>query len=61
MHWLVDMTIVIQLLEINNCSVIVDGSFFSEHPEYISAHWKFIYNKKVVGSRSFVVKVLMYL
>ena len=47
--WLVETAIVLQMLESNQCSAIVDGSFFPAYPEFISAHWKFIYNKKIVG------------
>jgi len=59
--WLVETAIVLQMLESNQCSAIVDGSFFPAHPEFISAHWKFIYNKKIVGQGGFVAKVQSHL
>jgi len=59
--WLVETAIVLQMLESNKCSAIVDGSFFPAHPEFISAHWKFIYNKKIIGQGGFVAKVQSHL
>ena len=59
--WLVETAIVLQMLESNEYSAIVDGSFFLVHPEFISAHWKFIYNKKIIGQGSFVAKVQPHL
>ena len=59
--WLVETAIVLQMLESNKCLAIVDGSFFPAHPEFISAHWKFIYNKKIIGQGGFVAKVQSYL
>ena len=47
--WLVETDIVLQMLESNKCLAIVDGSFFLAYPEFISAHWKFIYKKKIIG------------
>ena len=51
----------LQMLESNKCLVIVDGPFFPAHPEFISAYWKFIYNKKIIGQGGFVAKVQSYL
>ena len=56
-----EIAIMLQMLESNKCSAIVDGSFFPAHPEFISAHWKFIYNKKIIGQDSFVAKVKSHL
>ena len=36
---------------------VVDGSFFLEHLEYISAHWKFIHRKKIIGQGQVIAKV----
>ena len=55
------IAIVLQMLESNKCLAIVDGSFFPAHPEFISAHWKFIYNKKIMGQGGFVAKVQSHL
>ena len=59
--WLVDKDIVQSLLLSHHCLAIVDGFFFPEHPEYISAHWKFICNRKIFGKGGFVAKVAPHL
>lgn len=46
-----------QLLLSNRFLAIVDGSFFLEHPEFILAHWKFIYQNRIVGKGGFVAIV----
>ena len=56
-----ETAIVLQILESNKYSAIVDGSFFPAHLEFISAHWKFIYNKKIIGQGGFVAKVQSHL
>ena len=53
--------IVLQMLELNKCSAIVDRFFFPAHLEFIFAHWKFIYNKKIIGQGGFVAKVQSHL
>ena len=59
--WLVDKDIVQRLLSSHHCLAIVDGSFFPKHLEYISAYWKFIYNRRVFGKGNFVAKVTPHL
>ena len=54
--WLVDSQRILQILLSDKCIAAVDGSFFPEHPEYISAYWKFIYDRKIIGQGGFVVK-----
>ena len=49
------------MLESNKCSAIVDRSFFPAHPEFISAHWKFIYKKNLISKGSFIAKVQSHL
>ena len=49
------------ILTSDKCLAIVDGSFFPIHPKFISAHWKFVYDRKVIGHGEFVVKVLPHL
>ena len=44
----------------NKDVAIVDRSFFSEHKEYVSVHWKFIHEKKIFRSGGFVVKAPTY-
>ena len=56
-----ETAIVLQMLESNKCLAIVDGSFFPAYPEFISAHWKFIYNRKIIGQGGFVAKVQPHL
>ena len=55
--WSAHVNTVQHMLLSNNCSVIVDGSFFPDRPEFILAHWKFILHKKIVGKGGFVAKV----
>ena len=55
--WNMQDTTILTLLRSNKCMAIVDGSFFPEHSVFISAHWKFIYEKKIIGSGGFVAKV----
>ena len=37
--------------------VVVDGSFFLEYPEFISAYWFFIFRTQVTETGNFVAKV----
>ena len=53
--------IVLQMLELNKFLAIVDGSFFLAHLEFISAYWKFIYKKKIIGQGGFIAKVQSHL
>ena len=52
---------ILELLKSNKCLAIVDGSFFPEHPSFISAHWKFACDKKIIGAGGFVAKVQPHL
>ena len=59
--WLVDASTTQRILTSNKYIAVVDGFFFPIHFEFISAHWKFIYESKVIGYGGFVVKVQTYL
>ena len=52
---------ILELLKSNKCLAIADGSFFPEHPSFISAHWKFACDKKIIGAGGFVAKVQPHL
>ena len=52
---------ILQLFKSNKCVVIVDGSFFLEHPTFISVHWKFACDKKIIGASGFVEKAQSHL
>ena len=52
---------ILELLKSNKCLAIADGSFFPEHPSFISAHWKFVCDKKIIGAGGFVAKVQPHL
>ena len=58
---MIDVGAVHSLLASNKCLAVVDGSFFPEHPEFISAHWLFSYDRKVIGRSGFVAKVPTHL
>ena len=47
--WLVNSQGICKISLSDKCTAVVDGSFFPETPEYISAHWKFIYERKIIG------------
>ena len=54
--WIVNESQICQILLSGKCVAVVDGSFFPEHQEHISAHWKFVCKKKVIGQGGFVAK-----
>ena len=56
-----ETAIILQILESNKCLAIVDGFFFSAHPEFNPTHWKFIYKKKIIGQGGFIAKVQSHL
>ena len=56
-----DASITQCILTSNKCIAVVDSSFFPIHSEFISAHWKFVYESKVIGYGGFVAKVQTYL
>ena len=60
-QWLIDAGSVHSLLASNKCLAVVDGLFFPNHPEFISAHWLFAYDRKVIGRSGFVAKVQTHL
>ena len=45
----------------SRCLAVVDGLLFLEHPEYVSTHWKFIHEKKIIGQGNFASKVQSHL
>ena len=55
--WLVDASTTHCILVSNKCLAVVDRSFFLIYPKFISAYWKFVYDRKVIGHGGFVVKV----
>ena len=59
--WLVDASITQCILTSNKCLAVVNDSFFPIHPKFISAHWKFVYESKVIGYGGFIAKVQTYL
>ena len=59
--WIGHHSQICQILLSGKCLAVVDGSFFPEHQEYISAHWMFVYKKKVIGQGGFVAKVEQHL
>ena len=60
-NWNLQEAMILELLKSNKCLAIVDGSFFPEHPAFISAHWKFVFDKKIIGTGGFVAKVQPHL
>ena len=60
-NWNLQDATILELLKSNKCLAIVDGSFFPEHPTFISAHWKFICDKKIIGAGGFVAKAQLHL
>ena len=46
---------------LGKCIAVLDRSFFLEHQECISAHWKFAHEKKVIEEGEFVAKAKQYL
>ena len=55
--WNLQEAAMLELLRSNKYFAIVDGSFFPEHPAFISAHWKFACEKKIIGTGGFAAKV----
>ena len=53
--------VLLDILLLNACVAIVNGSFFLNNPEYISASWNFICKQKIIGSRGFVACVPKHL
>ena len=59
--WSADDNATQHMLLSNRFSAMIDGSFFPEHPEFISAHWKFIRQNKIIGKGGFAAIVEPYL
>jgi len=59
--WLVDASTTQRIITSNRCIAVVDSSFFPIYPEFISVHWKFVYENKVIGYGGFVAKVQIHL
>ena len=53
----ISSNVMVQMLNLKKHLAIVNGFFFLEYPEYVSAHQKFIYDKQVVGNGGFVTRV----
>lgn len=60
-NWNLQDASILELLKSNKCLAIVDGSFFPKHPTFISTHWKFACDKKIIGAGGFAAKVQPHL
>ena len=59
--WKASPIVLLDTLLLENYGVIVDGSFFLEKPEYVSAYWHFMCNQKIVECRGFMASVPTHL
>ena len=56
-RWLIGSEYLERTFFTDKCFVVIDGFFFPEYPEFISAYWFFVIGTQVIGIRSFVAKV----
>ena len=56
-RWLIELEYLEYAFFTDKCFIVVDRSFFSEHPEFILAYWFFIIRTQIIGTGSFIAKV----